>query len=267
MKIMCVDDEPLTVEDTMAMCRTLSPDISVWGFTDEKKALEWIRSNAVDIALLDIDMPKVNGITLAARIKQILPDVRILFLTAYRKFAFDAFSVHPNGYLLKPIIPEVLKKEIDYAMSVTVRTRTGMPHIEACTFGNFDLMVDGEPIVFKRSKSKELLAYLVDRQGMRVTRAEIAAILFEDAIYDRSMQKYLDTIIRSLRATLREYNVGELLQMGRNGLRIDAEKLSCDMYRFYSGDMEAIKSFRGEYMSSYSWASFIEADMRIKCEK
>ena len=109
MRMICVDDEPLAVEDTIAMCREMSPDISIKGFTNAEKALEWLHSNPVDAALLDIDMPKVNGITLAAKIKQILPDVIILFLTAYKQFAFDAFAVHPNGYLLKPIIPEVLK--------------------------------------------------------------------------------------------------------------------------------------------------------------
>ena len=126
--------------------------------------------------------------------------------------------------------------------------------------------MDGKRVLFKRSKSKELLAYLIDRQGMSVTRSEISAVLFEDSDYDRSQQKYLDAIIRSLRDTLREYHIEEILQMDRNGLCIDAEKLFCDMYRFYNGDTEAIKAFRGEYMSSYSWANLIEADMRSKSE-
>ena len=262
MRIICVDDEPLEVEDTIAMCREMSPDISVNGFTDTDEALEWIRSNPIDVALLDIDMPEMNGITLAAKIKQIKPDTAILFLTAYKKFAFDAFAVHPNGYLLKPIVPEVLEKEIDYALSV--HPKSEVPHIEARTFGNFELFVDGRRVPFKRSKSKELLAYLIDRQGMSVTRAEISAVLFEDSLYDHSRQKYLDAIIRSLRDTLREYGISDILQMERIGLHIVPEKLYCDMYRFYKGDSEAVKAFRGEYLSSYSWANLIEADMRSK---
>ena len=117
MRIVCVDDEPLVLDDVLSVCKSLSTDISVNGFTDVYEALEWIRSNPVDIALLDIDMPQMNGITLAAQIKKIKPDMVILFLTAYKEFAFDAFQVHPNGYLLKPLEPEVLKKEIDYAVS------------------------------------------------------------------------------------------------------------------------------------------------------
>ena len=192
MRIVCVDDEPLVLDDVMSVCKDLSTDISVNGFTDAYEALEWIRSNPADIALLDIDMPQMNGITLAAQIKKIKPDMVILFLTAYKEFAFDAFQVHPNGYLLKPLEPEVLKKEIDYAVSAY--PQTFVPHIEAHTFGNFDLLVDGVTVQLKRSKSKEMLAYLIDRRGMSVSRKEIAAVLFEDAPCGLSRQKYLDAI-------------------------------------------------------------------------
>ena len=44
-------------------------------------------------------------------------------------------------------------------------------------------------------------------------------------------------------------------------LRICPEKISCDMYRFMSGDIDAINSYRGEYMSAYSWATLTEAVM------
>lgn len=262
MRIICVDDEPLALEDTTAFCKELTSDTYVKGFTDVNDALEWIRLNPVDIAILDIDMSGVNGITLAAKIKQIKPDTAILFLTAYKKFAFDAYSVHPTGYLLKPVLPDVLKRELDYAM--TLHPRTEVPHIEARTFGNFDLLVDGEIVGFRRAKSKELLAFLVDRRGISVTRAEISATLFEDSPYDRSHQKYLDAIIRSLREDLRKHGVEDILRLERNGLHIIPEKIKCDMYSFYSGDTNAINEFRGEYMSSYAWASIIEADMRLK---
>ncbi len=265
MKIICVDDEPLAVEDTLAMCRTISPVISAAGFTKAEEALEWLRTHPADIALLDINMPRVNGITLAEQIRQIRPETAILFLTAYKEYAFDAFSVHPTGYLLKPVMPDMLKKEIDFAVSAHPQAET--PHIEARTFGNFALLIDGKPVRFKRSKSKELLAYLIDRQGRSAARREIFAALFEDMPFDRSWQKYLDAIIRSLRDTLREYGIEELMQLERNGIRIVPEKLDCDMYRFYRGEAEAIRLFRGEYLSSYGWASMAEADMRTMWEK
>ena len=77
----------------------------------------------------------------------------------------------------------------------------------------------------------------------------------------------LDAIIRSLRDTLREYGIENIMQKERKGIRITPEKIICDMYRFYEGDTEVIKLFRGEYLVSYPWANFIEADMRSKMEK
>ena len=259
MRIICVDDEPLTLEYTIEMCKEISSKISVEGFRLAENALAWARDNPVDVALLDIDLPDMNGIQLAARIKEIRPDTSFVFLTAYREFAYDAYSVRPSGYLLKPVTREALQKEISYAKSL--RSQKTAPHIQALTFGNFDLLVDGTPVIFRRSKAKELLAYLVDRQGTSVTRTEVFAALFENELYNHARQKYLDVIIRSMRETLQEYGIGELLQTQRKGMRINPELLDCDMYRFCRGEADAINSYRGEYMASYSWASLNEAYM------
>ena len=72
------------------------------------------------------------------------------------------------------------------------------------------------------------------------------------------MQKQFDVYIRSLRETLREYGVAEMMTMEKGILRINPDMFLCDAYRFYSGDSDAINAYRGEYMSSYSWASMTE---------
>ena len=114
---------------------------------------------------------------------------------------------------------------------------------------------DGELTAFRQAKCKELLAYLIDRQGGSVTRAEAFAILWEDWMYDRGMQKQFDVIIRSLRDTLEEYGVGEILEMKKGALRIRPELISCDAWRFFKGDTDAVNAFRGEYMSAYALGS------------
>ncbi len=129
----------------------------------------------------------------------------------------------------------------------------------AKTFGNFDLLVDGRPLVFKRSKSKELLAYLVDRHGGNVSRPEAFAVLWEDTFYDRAMQKQMDVVIRSLRSTLEEAGVGEIFEIQSGWMRILPERMDSDLFRFLDGNREAIQEYRGEYMSAYSWASQTEA--------
>ena len=256
MRAICVDDEPLAVEYTLGQCARLNEIDDIRGFTDGQQALDWLRDHPADLALLDINMPKMDGITLAARIKQMHPKTAILFLTAYREYAFDAYSVRPAGYLLKPVPLEKLAAEVRYVCGETKPSAPG--HIQIKTFSNFDVYVDGRPVSFKLAKSKELLAYLVDKQGAGVSRAELFAAIWEDRLYDRKQQKQLDVYIRSLRETLQEYGISKIMEMEKGILRVKPDTFVCDAYLFYSGDSDAINAYRGEYMSAYSWASMTE---------
>lgn len=263
MTILCVEDEKLLLEDTVSMCRELLTETdTVMGFSRSGDALDWIRDHPADVALLDINVPDMNGLKLAAEIKRRRPDTAIIFLTGYSEYALEAFEVHAVGYLLKPVNKERLAAEIAYA--TTGKTPQGILHMEARTFGNFDVFVDGKTVKFKQAKCKELLAYLIDRQGSDVSRAEAFGILYQDRPYDRSMQKQLDVIIRSLKKTLAEYGIDEIFEMSHAKMRILPEKLSCDAYRFLDGDAEAVNAFRGEYMSNYSWASDTEGYMYMR---
>ena len=78
-------------------------------------------------------------------------------------------------------------------------------------------------------------------------------------MYDRPMQKQLDVIIRSLRETLEEHHIGWIFELKRGTLRVIPEKISCDAWRFFSGDVDAVNEYQGEYMNTYSWANMREA--------
>ena len=233
MNVICVDDEPLAVEYTLKQCGQLPEIDRAEGFTDAESALTYLREHSADIALLDINMPDTDGIALAAQIKQLRPQTAILFLTAYKQYAFDAYAVHPAGYLLKPVSLEKLAEEVAYIHGA--RHSAALSHIHVKTFGYFDVYVGDKPISFRLAKSKEILAYLVDKQGNGVTRPDLFAAIWEEQFYDRRMQKQLDVV-----------------------LRVKPDTFSCDAYLFFSGDADTINAYRGEYMSSYSWASMTE---------
>lgn len=265
MRLICVDDEIRVLRHTVLMCQEL-PDIEdTRGFSRAGEALEWVKGNPVDAALLDIDMPDMNGLTLAARIKEVRPDVAIIFVTAFAQFAVDSFAVHPTGYLLKPIDQEDIARELAYVRSL--KTRRAAAHIAVYTFGDFEILLDGEMLSFRRAKSKELLAYLVDRHGKGVTRAQIYAALWEEGDYGHSQQKYLDVVIRSLRETLEKHGIGDIMEMKSGFLRIRPEMIDCDLYRFLDGESSAVNAYRGAYMSNYPWATFSEAGLTASRDK
>ena len=266
-KIVCLDDEPLILNRIVKLCNSLPMKPDVESFGDPLKALEWFDNNTAEIALLDIEMPEIDGLMLAAKIKDRSPGTSIIFTTAYSKYAVDAFDLKASGYILKPVIFERLDAEISYALKNKNYAR-GRYRVNIITFTDFRLVVYGQTVSFHRTKSKELLAYLVDRQGSSVKRAQMAQILFGDVPYNRSIQKQLDVIIRSLMDTLREYDVSDIVEMKRGTMRLCPEKVECDLYRFFEGDTYSINLYQGEYMNEFSWASFTEAYLyRKKIDK
>ena len=257
MRIVCVDDEVLLAQNTAAICRTF-PDVDeAEALTSGRQALEWFEKNDADIAILDIDMPDISGLQLAARIKTMHPDTKIIFLTGFSRFAVDAFKLRASGYLLKPVDEEELAKEIEYATSGGDKDKS-TERIVIRTFGSFDVFADGKLVTFRQKRCKELLAVLVDRQGGSISRPEAFAMIYEDRLYDRPMQKQFDNVLRSMRDTLREYGIDDMFEMKSGQMRICPEKISCDLYRFLDGDADAVNRYRGEYMSSYSWAEAME---------
>ncbi len=257
MRAVCVDDDDLILDLTLSFMEESGLFEEVSGFTSASEAIEYVRNNRVGIALLDVEMPEMDGMTLASAIKEIDPGISVIFLTGHSGYALDAFKVHADGYLLKPIEKEKLFEELRYVIG----DRKDEPEylVRARTFGNFDLFIDDNVLVFKRSKAKELLAYLIDQRGGTVTRAEAFAALWEDAMYDRSMQKQMDVVVRSMRDTLSEYGISDVLEIQRGSMRVRAELIDCDLYKFLEGDEDARKSFMGVYMNSYSWAFTTES--------
>lgn len=257
MRAICVDDERALMEHTVSLWRELPDMVEVTGFTRPREALAWASEHPIDLALLDVEMPGMTGIELAAAIKERQPDAAVIFVTAFPKYAVDAFAVRASGYLLKPVTAEALAADVAYALSGKRRPLEG--HVVVRTFGGFDVLVDGRAVEFKRSKSKEILAFLVNRQGGTVTRAELFAALWEDRAFDRGMQKQLDIYTRSLKDTLHEYGVDGILEVRRGTLRLKTETIVCDLYRFLEGDRDAVDAYRGEYMSAYPWADMTES--------
>ena len=113
MTAICVDDEPLVLQLTLSLFRDLPGFQEVEGFAGPLEALDWLENHTPDIALLDIDMPGMNGLELARRIRDMHPDTAVIFLTGYSEYALDAFQLHASGYLMKPINREKLASEVE----------------------------------------------------------------------------------------------------------------------------------------------------------
>ena len=242
-----VDDEALMLGALVAAVEASSDITSVAKFSDCEEALEYVKSNPADIAFLDINMRGMGGLVLAEKIVAACPGCKIVFCTGYEEYAIPAFKLHASGYLMKPISAEDVQGEIDNIKGV--RTQEKLLTVQC--FGDFEVYVKGEKLVFKRLKTKELFAFLVDRNGAGMTARQICAVLFPDDIDDTKNSAYLRQLVMDLKNTLKSVGAEHVLCHETPCYRIDTSLIKCDYISYLkSGKPE----FHGEYMTQYSWS-------------
>jgi two-component system LytT family response regulator len=108
-----VDDEELAVERLIRLLRKTDRVQVSGATTDPEAAVEFLRAHEVDVVFLDIQMPVLNGFDVLERLGRFGREVRVIFTTAYDRYAVEAFTVNSVDYLLKPIEPERLGKALD----------------------------------------------------------------------------------------------------------------------------------------------------------
>ncbi|MCQ2448026.1 MAG: response regulator [Oscillibacter sp.] len=255
MNILLVDDEILLLEKLKRTVAAVAPDADLYAFSKAREALEFTQTTPIDIAFLDINMRILSGMELANQIQAIYPKVNIIFCTGYAEYALDAHDLHCSGYLLKPVSEEKVADALNnlrYPIGSGKDSEEPKKRVEIHCFGNFNVTIDGVPVHFKYEKTRELLAYLVDRQGALTSLAEIAAVLWEDEEHEY----YLKSLRRDLILTLEEAGCSDILEKERGKLAILPEKISCDYYDWRSGKIPS-SSYSGEYMAQYSWAEYM----------
>ena len=257
MRVIAVDDEIYMLE-TLQEAISASSDIeTVEAFSSCSSALAYIAEHSIDIAFLDINMRGIGGLGLAEKLLELQPHCKIVFCTGYMEYAVSAFQLHVSGYLMKPITPEAVQREIDHIKGVKATEKL----LAIQCFGNFEVFHNGEILPFKRKKAKELLAVLVDRNGAGMTAKQICALLFSEDTDDVKNAAYLRQLVLDLKNTLKTVRAEEILRHDTPYYRIDTSLVRCDYISFLeSGKPE----FRGEYMTQYSWAEETCAMLQFK---
>ncbi|MDR7102146.1 LytTR family DNA-binding domain-containing protein [Croceicoccus sp. BE223] len=116
-----VDDEPLAVERMQVICARMERLRIVGTAADGAAALRMIEALTPDLVLLDMTMPQVDGLSVARRIAETVPDPAqrpaVVFVTAHDSFAVEAFDLDAVDYVLKPVAPDRLARAIDRAFA------------------------------------------------------------------------------------------------------------------------------------------------------
>ena len=251
MKTIMVDDEIWMLQAFIDECASLSQIELVGKFTNPLEALAFSKENRVDLAFLDITMPQMDGLTLCDRLREIHPDIIVIFVSAYEEYMPDAFRTrNADYYVLKPYnrkdVENVLQRAV--LLSSRLKKRTFIH-----TFGNFSVLVDNEPVRFTSPKAKEMLAILVDQHSL-VDNHVLFSILYEDKPYDHTSSVAYHNVAKRLRMTLQEHNVEEILVVQKHAYGLNEELFDCDYYQLLRREPEAMQAYDGRYMSEYYWS-------------
>lgn len=198
-------------------------------------------------------MTDMNGITLAKQLKICKPTINIIFTTGYSTYQQAAFNMHASGYIEKPVTPAKVIFELNELRNPIEIVKNSKLLVKA--FGNFEVYVDGIPLEFRYTKSKELFAYLIDRNGALCSNGEIMTSLWED---DNHVS-YMKNSRADLMDVLKKNNVDDVIVRQWGKIGVLPKMIDCDYYDWLNNEMSAINSYHGEYMNQYSWAELTHA--------
>ena len=253
MKTILVDDEPLMLDMFDIECSGIDGIEMQAMFTRSEEALEYAMHSTVELALLDVQMPGMNGIELASELRKISPEMVIVFITAFPEYTPDILDVRGDYIVLKPYSRERVEDMARRAKLLSARMKK---RVSIRTFGRFGVFLDGNALVIHSKNSLELLALLVDRRGGAVSAESAFPVLFEGDVYsENSSSKYRKALI-NLEKDLQENGASDIIRRDGRFVNLCTDRVDCDLFRFMDGDPEAVMQFNGEYMSQYSWGEY-----------
>ena len=175
MRAIVVDDEPLMARKFMRLADSI-PDLDVVGkFFDGDSALSYVKENDIDAAFLDVEMPGMDGIELAQKLRELNKDIIIVPVTAYEGYVHDYNRIGADYFIVKPYTKQVLETMMERLRLIANRQGKDI-YIQ--TFGRFLVKKNGKPVPLT-GKAKEILALVVTRRGKEISNEEIYCTIWE----------------------------------------------------------------------------------------
>ncbi|MBR0456189.1 MAG: response regulator [Firmicutes bacterium] len=257
MKTIIVDDEAIMLRKFKRISEGIQ-DIELVGcFEDGASAIEYMAEHPVDLAFLDIEMPVMNGIDLAKKLRAMRSDILIVFLTAYDDYIRDCNEIGGDYYLIKPYSEETLELAMERLRLLRKRQQK---EIYIQTFGRFLVMKEGEPIPLT-GKAKEILALVVLKRGKEISNEELYRTVWEDRPCSNRDMTVLFNALRRLKKTLSNAGIADILITTKRGQKANTEIFDCDYYTWQDNERDERALFEGEFLTEYSWGESALAEI------
>lgn len=235
LKAILVDDEIRALDILEIFLDDISTIQIIAKCTSAEELFESDLLSEADVLFLDVEMPRINGILTAKRIKKDNKDITIVFVTAHSNYAIEAFDVESIDYLLKPINKKRLKTTVERLYRKhNVNESIFEDELEIQCFGDFMVknITNGEILQWRTLKTKELMALLVNKLGQGVERDVIIDNLWHQFDFKKGKSN-LHTTVSYLNKSLRDIHINKGVIFNDGKYYLEASIGKCDLYDFY----------------------------------
>lgn len=215
--VMIVDDEAparLRLHEVIADCAGEMALTVAGEAANGRAALEFLSGQAVDVVLLDIRMPDMDGIELARHLQKLDRPPAVIFTTAYDAYALKAFEVNAIDYLLKPIRASRLRGALERARTavrpssetLAALSPRARAYLSASERGRVHLVPVGD-VIYLRAELK----YVTVRTGEREYLIEESLTRLEEEFSERFVRVHRNCLVAkaAIRGFERETGAGE----------------------------------------------------------
>ncbi|KOP71424.1 transcriptional regulator [Lysinibacillus sp. FJAT-14745] len=273
-RVIIMDDEPLALINMEKKLKEFNSIEVIKSFTTAKDLLAEGPSLDFQVAFLDVEMPGMNGLEIARLLKEWNKNIFIVFVTAYRDYAVQAFEIHSIDYLLKPISKARLEttinriQELLHLENKSTPIQINKPTLTIQCFGGFVVLHNDKAIHWRTLKTKELFAFLFSNLNHHVPRDTIIDALWADTEFKKARVQ-LHTTVSYLRTTLSALGYSEVIQYANGCYILQLEDFQCDAHdlehnlngKTETGKIDVekaealIQNYQGEFMASldYPW--------------
>ncbi|RXZ80178.1 response regulator [Paenibacillaceae bacterium] len=207
-----IDDEPFALIHLEKILVELAEVEILATFTDPVEATQALAHLNPNVIFLDIEMPEMNGMEAAEIIHNLCPAAEIIFVTAYKNFALDAFELNALDYVLKPLQRgRLLKtvKRLEERMNVVTDKTTAEHKVTIYCFDTLRFETEGQPpqtFRWRTAKTQELFSYLLHHRNGFVSKDTLVDMLWPNIDFKKA-SAHLYTTIYQLRKSLKQENI------------------------------------------------------------
>ncbi|MGO4270433.1 response regulator, partial [Paenibacillus sp. TAF58] len=237
MKVLLVDDEPLALR-YMEKLLSKYEDINIMAsLMEPKEALNLASQQKFDAIFLDLEMPEIGGMELAARLFAMQPDVHIVFVTAYNYYAVEAFELNALDYILKPVSDTRLGKTLTRIRKSMAEVSTfvdndGTESTLICCFQSLHWVNSKSGVhsfPWRTNKTQELFSFLLHHRKAPAIRKEVLLeILWPEHDPGRAGVQ-LHTTVYQIRKMLKEQALAVQVVYEQEGYRLQLDQVGVDV--------------------------------------